>query len=139
VSLSLILADTVFDAGDLELAGDDGESKPTLDQVDSVSAKLLKAPGLQDGKPLAPTGSEKIKLIGTGEEARGNIYFARPDFEQELEQIRDQRAFFAKARLAIIAGGHFGCAQGLGVGNGVHQAAANIVIRPGRGEAAHPR
>src|SRR5688500_7428825 len=89
-------------AGHQQLAALDPEGEAALDQVERVAAELLEPPPLEDGEPVAAAGGEQLQLLGSGDQARGDVALARADLEQELQEVGDQTALLAEAGSAIL-------------------------------------
>ena len=122
-----------------QLAVDHRERQPPLDQVERVAAELVVAPAFEDRQPVALPGGQRFQLLRPRQQPRRDVDVARPDLEQQLEQVGDQRAVLAEPRLAVVARRHFVGGHRLGVVERRHQPRADIVARPGRRQPAHAR
>jgi len=69
-------------AGHFQLAVDHGKGQPALDQIERILTKLFEPPARQHFKTFAISGRQPLQLFGTDNQARCNVDFTRPNFEQ---------------------------------------------------------
>ena len=69
-------------AGHFEFTVHHGECQPAFDQIERVLTELFEAPAGEDLEVFAVARRQTFQFFGTSNQARSDIDFARPDFEQ---------------------------------------------------------
>ena len=76
----------VVDMGHLQFALLDREGEFAFDQIEGIAAEHLAPPALQD-RQITHACGQLFKLVGAGQQARGDVDFAGPDLQQQLEHF----------------------------------------------------
>src|SRR3546814_9456047 len=74
----------------------DRKRKLTFDERQRVAAELLEPPAFEDRQPVALARRQGFEIVAACQQLGRDIDLARTDFEQELQQVGDQRAFLAE-------------------------------------------
>src|SRR5437763_1146921 len=94
------------DPAHLELAALDTEGEPALHKVERILAELLVTPTAQDIEILADAGGERLEVVGTRDQARGDAGFLGPDLQQQFQKVADENGVLRKARPARLTVRH---------------------------------
>src|SRR3546814_4766688 len=70
-----------------------------------------------------------FEIVAACQQLGRDIDLARTDFEQELQQVGDQRAFLAEPGFAIVARRHLARGQRFGIRQRRHQPPADVIAK----------
>ncbi len=76
---------TVGQAAHFQFAIFGREPQTAFDQVERISAEFVEPPAAQDIEPVAHSGGERLKLVGTSDQLCSNACLLGADLEQQLQ------------------------------------------------------
>src|SRR3954468_22526628 len=82
------------DPAHLELTILDPEGEATLDKIERILAELFVAPSTQDIEVLADASRERFEIVRSGNQTRRDTSLLGADFQQQFQQIADERRIF---------------------------------------------
>src|SRR3954454_21831048 len=83
-----------YDPAHLELTILDPEGEAALDKIERILTELFVAPSVQNIEVLADSGCERFEIIRSGNQTRRDTSLLGADFQQQFQQIADQRRIF---------------------------------------------